>query len=243
MRWSRDRCAHTSFFYRQPIDNHGRPVHPLVHWRTFTQPTHTVSHRSYQTVYSPRALVLGEGQSWLHLPEAVSNLAPQQLNVEKDEVEELLIGLILEGKVDGRIDQVSMRLELDRQCVSFILNRSVNLSVLNLSAHPVKAWKRSGTRLCRNGRKHLRVSIRPSLERMEAAEALRVGLFRAIHSVRCVNWKGGGGHRNIYPVILPMFFSAAILLLCFVMCWDLEARILSDCGPALYRAAILIRSL
>ncbi|KAF8433550.1 hypothetical protein L210DRAFT_3649678 [Boletus edulis BED1] len=30
------------------------------------------------------------------------------------QVEELLIGLILEGKVDGRIDQVGMRLELDR---------------------------------------------------------------------------------------------------------------------------------
>ncbi|EPT03485.1 hypothetical protein FOMPIDRAFT_1028754 [Fomitopsis schrenkii] len=35
-----------------------------------------------------------------------------QLNVDKDEVEDLLIGLILEGKVEGKIDQVSMRLEL-----------------------------------------------------------------------------------------------------------------------------------
>ncbi|KAJ6486210.1 PCI domain-containing protein [Mycena polygramma] len=38
----------------------------------------------------------------------------KQLNVEISEVEELLIGLILEGKVEGRIDQVGMRLELDR---------------------------------------------------------------------------------------------------------------------------------
>lgn len=29
----------------------------------------------------------------------------------------MLIDLILEGKVQGRIDQVGMRLELDRQCV------------------------------------------------------------------------------------------------------------------------------
>ncbi|KZT72930.1 PCI-domain-containing protein [Daedalea quercina L-15889] len=36
----------------------------------------------------------------------------KQLNVDKDEVEDLLIGLILEGKVEGKIDQVSMRLEL-----------------------------------------------------------------------------------------------------------------------------------
>ncbi|KAJ7597344.1 PCI domain-containing protein [Mycena floridula] len=36
-----------------------------------------------------------------------------QLNVDIQEVEELLIGLILEGKVEGRIDQVGMRLELE----------------------------------------------------------------------------------------------------------------------------------
>ncbi|KAF5384946.1 hypothetical protein D9615_001144 [Tricholomella constricta] len=39
----------------------------------------------------------------------------KQLNVDIEEVEELLIGLILEGKVEGRIDQVGMRLELDRK--------------------------------------------------------------------------------------------------------------------------------
>ncbi|KAI9057059.1 PCI-domain-containing protein [Trametes sanguinea] len=37
----------------------------------------------------------------------------KQLNVDHEEVEELLIGLILEGKVEGRIDQVAMRLELE----------------------------------------------------------------------------------------------------------------------------------
>jgi len=37
----------------------------------------------------------------------------KQLNVEREEVEDLLITLILEGKVEGRIDQVGMRLELD----------------------------------------------------------------------------------------------------------------------------------
>ncbi|KAI0323077.1 PCI-domain-containing protein [Amylostereum chailletii] len=39
----------------------------------------------------------------------------KQLNVDKDEVEELLIELILDGKVEGRIDQVAMRLELDKK--------------------------------------------------------------------------------------------------------------------------------
>ena len=35
-----------------------------------------------------------------------------------DEVEDLLIGLILEGKVEGKIDQVSMRLELTTKYVT-----------------------------------------------------------------------------------------------------------------------------
>ncbi|KZT08627.1 PCI-domain-containing protein [Laetiporus sulphureus 93-53] len=39
----------------------------------------------------------------------------KQLNVDKDEVEDLLIGLILEGKVEGKIDQVAMRLELENK--------------------------------------------------------------------------------------------------------------------------------
>ncbi|KAF8640396.1 hypothetical protein AX17_000065 [Amanita inopinata Kibby_2008] len=39
----------------------------------------------------------------------------KQLNVDTEEVEELLVGLILEGRVEGRIDQVKMRLELDRK--------------------------------------------------------------------------------------------------------------------------------
>jgi len=39
----------------------------------------------------------------------------KQLNVDKVEVEEMLIELILDGKVDGRIDQVAMRLELDKK--------------------------------------------------------------------------------------------------------------------------------
>jgi COP9 signalosome complex subunit 2 len=39
----------------------------------------------------------------------------KQLNVDSAEVEELLIGLILEGKVEGKIDQVGMRLELDKK--------------------------------------------------------------------------------------------------------------------------------
>lgn len=35
-------------------------------------------------------------------------------------MEEILIGLILEGKVEGRIDQVKQLLELDKQCVFFL---------------------------------------------------------------------------------------------------------------------------
>ena len=44
----------------------------------------------------------------------------KQLNVDANEVEKLLIDLILEGKIDGKIDQVNMRLELDKQCAPFL---------------------------------------------------------------------------------------------------------------------------
>ncbi|KAG8834788.1 hypothetical protein FRC17_007105 [Serendipita sp. 399] len=47
-------------------------------------------------------------------PRPIGLTFTQQLNIGKPEVEEILIGLILEGKVEGRIDQVAQRLELDR---------------------------------------------------------------------------------------------------------------------------------
>lgn len=39
----------------------------------------------------------------------------------------MLIDLILEGKVSGRIDQVAMRLELDRQSVLFFVDENLPL--------------------------------------------------------------------------------------------------------------------
>ncbi|GJJ15258.1 hypothetical protein Clacol_009534 [Clathrus columnatus] len=44
----------------------------------------------------------------------------KQLNVDINEVEDLLIGLILEGKVEGKINQVAMRLEIDQQWVLYL---------------------------------------------------------------------------------------------------------------------------
>lgn len=52
---------------------------------------------------------------------ALSLIVSQQLNVDIAEVEDLLIGLILEGKVEGKIDQVAMRLEIDQQCAYLYL--------------------------------------------------------------------------------------------------------------------------
>jgi COP9 signalosome complex subunit 2 len=59
----------------------------------------------------------------------------KQLNVDANEVEELLIDLILEGKIDGKIDQVNMRLELDKQCAPFwwLHNISSNFSIGKVS--------------------------------------------------------------------------------------------------------------
>lgn len=41
----------------------------------------------------------------------------RQLGIAADEIEEILVALILDDKVQGRIDQVEKRLELDRQYV------------------------------------------------------------------------------------------------------------------------------
>lgn len=57
-------------------------------------------------------------------------MIPQQLNVEIQEVEELLIGLILEGKVEGRIDQVGMRLELETKSAIIFSRWTLDLSRL-----------------------------------------------------------------------------------------------------------------
>lgn len=43
--------------------------------------------------------------------------AAQQLGVPDAQVEEIVVALILDEKISGRIDQVTGRLELDRQCV------------------------------------------------------------------------------------------------------------------------------
>lgn len=47
-------------------------------------------------------------------PSADSSVHYQQLNIDAAEVEHLLVGLILDGKIKGRIDQINGRLELDK---------------------------------------------------------------------------------------------------------------------------------
>jgi len=42
----------------------------------------------------------------------------QQLSIPDEQVEEIVVALILDEKIQGRIDQVTGRLELDRQCVA-----------------------------------------------------------------------------------------------------------------------------
>jgi len=78
----------------------------------------------------------------------------QQLNVDANEVEKLLIDLILEGRIGGKIDQVNMRLELDKQCV-FPCGCAHVFS--NFSAG--KASKGGDTQPSINGRGHLAESM------------------------------------------------------------------------------------
>lgn len=41
----------------------------------------------------------------------------QQLSISSDDVEEILVSLILDGRIKGQIDQVTGKLELDQQYV------------------------------------------------------------------------------------------------------------------------------
>lgn len=93
----------------------------------------------------------------------------KQLGVDIQEVEELLIGLILENKVEGRIDQVGMRLELDRQCVVLDV-RSLHRPPDYL--YPDKASRRSGTPPLASGQKHWKESIAPLLVRLPHRHAM-----------------------------------------------------------------------
>ena len=54
----------------------------------------------------------------------------QQLNVDTDMVEELLIGLILEGRIEGRIDQVGMLLELESKYVLVLVLHELPFEVM-----------------------------------------------------------------------------------------------------------------
>lgn len=87
----------------------------------------------------------------------------QQLNVQMEEVEELLIELILEGKVEGRIDQVAMRLELDK---TFVDHDGVISVELTMCAG--KASRKDGMQLWISGRKRWNPSMQRLSERILA---------------------------------------------------------------------------
>ena len=66
----------------------------------------------------------------------------QQLNVNTREVEDLLIDLILEGKVEGRIDQAGKRLELDSKYVLHFPSTYMCRLLIDV-LHPDKVWRRN----------------------------------------------------------------------------------------------------
>lgn len=90
----------------------------------------------------------------------------QQLNVEIAEVEEMLIGLILEGRVEGKIDQVGMRLELESKSAgdpfTSVVNKADNWTG--------KTWKRSVTLPCKSGQNHWKLFMVQWLGKRQAQE-------------------------------------------------------------------------
>lgn len=57
----------------------------------------------------------------------------QQLSIPNEQVEEIVVSLILDEKIKGRIDQVTGRLELERQCVEPLFPLLVMLGVRGFS--------------------------------------------------------------------------------------------------------------
>ena len=88
--------------------------------------------------------------SFIELEQYTMSGVTQQLNVDTDEVEELLIGLILEGRIEGRIDQVAMRLELEPQ---YAFRRTERLFRFLTWSSTGTASRGSATALCINGRR------------------------------------------------------------------------------------------
>ncbi|CAE6463968.1 unnamed protein product [Rhizoctonia solani] len=102
--------------HRPQRHHHGRPLYRILHRRPLAQSQNIVPHRPHQTLHASRTRVPGQGaHAYTFLfTHSFKPKREQQLNVEKHEVEELLIGLILEGKVEGKIDQVAQRLEITK---------------------------------------------------------------------------------------------------------------------------------
>ncbi|ELU40525.1 MYC1 protein [Rhizoctonia solani AG-1 IA] len=102
--------------HRPQRHHHGRPLYRILHRRPLAQSQNVLPHRPHQTLHASRTRVPGQGaHAYTFLfTHSFKPKREQQLNVEKHEVEELLIGLILEGKVEGKIDQVAQRLEITK---------------------------------------------------------------------------------------------------------------------------------
>ncbi|KZT04074.1 PCI-domain-containing protein [Laetiporus sulphureus 93-53] len=101
---------------------HGKMSHPLVagHFNDILQDNEsTIMGDPFIKAYIGELLRSLRTQYLIDLIKLYTRLElsflAKQLNVDKDEVEDLLIGLILKGKVEGKIDQVAMRLELENK--------------------------------------------------------------------------------------------------------------------------------
>lgn len=101
---------------RQSRHDHGRPLHPRLHRRRPPLAPHAVDPRDHQTLHLHRDR-LPRSRASSSPSSSVTDDGKQQLNIPETEVEDILVALILDDKIQGRIDQVAQRLELDRQCV------------------------------------------------------------------------------------------------------------------------------
>jgi hypothetical protein len=110
-------------------------------------------HEAEKIIRENRATIMGDPFIQSHLADVLRSLRTQwildiirpytrvalaflatSLAVSVDEVEDIVIALILDRKLSGRIDQVKGELELDQQCVATLLSPKM-VAVAGADAH------------------------------------------------------------------------------------------------------------
>lgn len=118
-------------FIRQYIDDVLRNIRTQVLIRLI-EPYTRIEIPYVSTVWSPHSPIVAISICDLSYSKKTCFRKIQQLNIPEQDVEDLLVRLILDNKISGRIDQINHRLELSRQYVDPMLSNLALFSCVAL---------------------------------------------------------------------------------------------------------------